>query len=226
MQNDIIHNIAYWRERLGNAAGRYDPPEICAVTKTVDADTVSLAYDAGIRVIGENRVQELMGKLERLDRRYEIHLIGRLQTNKARQIIGTVRMVQSLDRQDLAAELNRRAMQLGATLDCLAQVNIGLEPQKGGFAPDDVIPFLKRMDDFPALRVKGLMAILPVADDADALRPLFRQMRGLFERIRDMDMPSVRMETLSMGMTDDCLVAASEGATMVRLGRALFGARA
>ena len=107
----------------------------------------------------------------------------------------------------------------------LVQVNIAREPQKAGVDEDDLIPFLRRCAELPGLSVQGLMAIMPIADDPEEVRPLFRQMRRWFDRLREMDLPGVRMDILSMGMSDDCIVAAEEGATMVRLGRALFGAR-
>lgn len=221
----LEENIALWKERIGNASGRFGGAEICAVTKTVDADTINRARAAGLTIMGENRVQELLGKLDKLDPAWEIHLIGRLQTNKVHAIIDKVAMVQSLDREHLAQELDRRAAQAGRTLDVLVQVNIGREPQKAGFDEEALLPFLKDMGRYPALRVQGLMAIMPAVDDPEDVRGLFRAMRIWFERLRDMDLPGVQMNTLSMGMSDDCIVAAEEGATLVRLGRALFGQR-
>ncbi len=224
-REDILHNIGVWRERVGNASAKWGGAEICAVTKTVDAATINLAWEGGIRTLGENRVQELLGKLEQLNPDYAIHLIGRLQTNKVRAIVGRVAMVQSLDREALALELSRRAEAAGLQVPVLVQVNIGREPQKAGVDEDELMPFLRLCGALPGIRVKGLMAIMPVADDPEDVRPLFRAMRGWFDRLRDADLPGVEMQTLSMGMSDDCLVAAQEGATMVRLGRALFGAR-
>ena len=225
MNEALETNIAQWIERIGNASVRFGGAEICAVTKTVPVEIVNRAYAAGIRTIGENRVQELLSKKEALDSRYAVHLIGRLQTNKVKAMIDQVDLVQSLDRVELAQALNRRAEEAGRTLPVLMQVNIGEEAQKAGFAEEALLPFLQGIEAYPALRVQGLMAILPIADDPNDLRPLFRRMRGWFERLRDMDLPGVQMRTLSMGMSDDCIVAAEEGATMVRLGRALFGSR-
>ncbi len=224
-REDLLHNIDIWRERVGNASAKWGGAEICAVSKTVDAETVNLAWEGGIRTLGENRVQELLGKLERLNPDYEIHLIGRLQTNKVKPIVGKVAMVQSLDREALALELSRRAEAAGIQMPALVQVNIAREPQKAGVDEDELMPFLRLCGGLPGIRVKGLMAIMPVADNPEDVRPLFRRMRGWFDRLRDAGLPGVEMQTLSMGMSDDCLVAAQEGATMVRLGRALFGAR-
>ena len=224
-REDLLHNIEIWRERVGNASAKWGGAEICAVSKTVDPGTVNLAWEGGIRTLGENRVQELLGKLDALNPAYHIHLIGRLQTNKVRYIVGKVAMVQSLDREALALELSRRAEAAEIVIPALVQVNIAREPQKAGVDEEALMPFLRLCGQLPGIRVKGLMAIMPVADDPEDVRPLFRGMRGWFDRLRDAGLPGVEMETLSMGMSDDCLVAAEEGATMVRLGRALFGAR-
>ncbi len=221
----LIANIAEWRERIDEASARWGGAEICGVSKTVDPETINMAWEGGIRTLGENRVQELLGKLDRLDPRFQIHLIGQLQTNKVRQIVGKVAMIQSLDRDALAEEISRRAAAAGIEVPALVQVNIGREPQKAGVDEEELLPFLKRAAELPGLRVEGLMAIMPIADDPEDVRPLFRRMREWFDRLRDMELPGVSMNTLSMGMTDDCFVDAQEGATMVRLGRALFGAR-
>ncbi len=218
-------NIAMWRERIGNASAKWGGAEICAVTKTIDADTINRARAAGIQTIGENRVQELMSKLDRLDPAYHIHLIGQLQTNKVKTIVGRVDMVQSLDRDSLARELSKRASEANTTIPVLVQVNIAREPQKAGIDEDLLPDFIKRTSELPGIQIEGLMAIMPLTDDPETVRPYFRRMRTWFDRLKDMDYANVRMNTLSMGMSDDCLVAAEEGATMVRLGRALFGAR-
>ncbi len=221
----LLANIREWQERVAEASARWGGAEICGVSKTVDPDTVNLAWEGGIRTLGENRVQEVLGKLDRLDPRFSIHLIGQLQTNKVRQIIDKVAMIQSLDRDALADEISRRAVAAGVEMPVLVQVNIAREPQKAGIDEDLLLPFLERTAKLPGLRIEGLMAIMPIADDPEAVRPYFRRMRAWFDRLRDMDLPGVSMRTLSMGMSDDCLVAAQEGATMVRLGRALFGER-
>ena len=224
-REDLLENIRYWRERIGEASETWGGAEICAVSKTVDADTINLAWEGGIRTLGENRVQELMGKIDALNPEYKIHLIGQLQTNKVKPVIGRVAMIQSVDREALAREISRRAAQAGVEMPVLVQVNIAREPQKAGVDEEALIPLLKLCGGLPGVRVDGLMAIMPIADDPEDVRPYFRRMRGWFERQRDMDLPGVSMNTLSMGMSDDAIVAAQEGATMVRLGRALFGAR-
>ena len=224
-REDLLKNIAEWREKIGNASAKWGGAEICGVSKTIDPETINLAWEGGIRTLGENRVQELLGKLDALNPEYRIHLIGQLQTNKVKSIIDKVDMIQSVDRDALAIEIDRRAKAAGRAMPVLVQVNIAREPQKAGIAEEQLLPFLERLSGMEGLRVEGLMAIMPIAEDPEAVRPYFRRMRAWFDRLRDADLPHVRMNTLSMGMSDDCLVACEEGATMVRLGRALFGAR-
>jgi pyridoxal phosphate enzyme (YggS family) len=224
-REDLLSNIARWQARIGEASAKWGGATICGVSKTVDPDTINMAWDGGIRILGENRVQELAGKQDRLNPGFEIHLIGRLQTNKVKQAVERVAMIQSLDRESLAVEISRRAEAAGKVMPVLVQVNVAREAQKAGVDEEGLLPLLRRCAELPGLSVQGLMAIMPVSDDPEDVRPLFRQMRGWFDRLRDMDLPGIGMNTLSMGMSDDCVVAAEEGATMVRLGRALFGAR-
>ena len=224
-REELLSNIAEWRERIGEASAKWGGAEICGVSKTVDPETINMAWDGGIRTLGENRVQELVGKLDRLNPAFEIHLIGQLQTNKVKTAIDKVAMIQSLDREALALEISRRAVAAGRVMPVLVQVNIAREPQKAGIDEELLLPFLQQCAQLPGLRVEGLMAIMPIADDPEDVRPYFRRMREWFDRLRDMDLPGVQMRTLSMGMSDDAVVAAQEGATMVRLGRALLGAR-
>ena len=221
----LIANIRQWQQRIGEAAAKWGGAEICGVSKTVDPETINLAWEGGIRTLGENRVQELLGKIDRLNPDFDIHLIGRLQTNKVKSVIDRVAMIQSVDREALALEISRRAVAAGVEMPVLVQVNIAREEQKAGVDEATLVPFLKQCAALPGLKVQGLMAIMPIAGDPEDVRPYFRRMREWFERLRDMDLPGVEMRTLSMGMSDDCIVAAQEGATMVRLGRALFGDR-
>ncbi len=198
---------------------------LCGVSKTVDPETINMAWDAGIRTLGENRVQELLGKLDRLNPNFDIHLIGRLQTNKVKSVIQHVKMIQSLDREALVLEISRRAQEAGLIMPALVQVNIARETQKAGVMEEELLSFIQNLTQLPGVKVEGLMAIMPIAGEPESVRPYFRRMREWFERLRDMELPGVDMHILSMGMSDDCIVAAEEGATMVRLGRALFGAR-
>ena len=221
----LLRNIHDWQEKIGNASARWGGAEICGVSKTIDPETINMAWDGGIRTLGENRVQELMGKIDRLNPAYKIHLIGQLQTNKVKYIIDRVDMIQSVDREALAVEIDRRARAAGRVMPVLVQVNIAREPQKAGIDEAELLPFIQKLSDMQGIKVEGLMAIMPIADDPEDVRPYFRRVREWFDRLRDMDIPNVSMHTLSMGMSDDCLVACEEGATMVRLGRALFGER-
>ena len=167
-----------------------------------------------------------MGKIDDLNPDFQVHLIGSLQTNKVKYIIDRVDMVQSLDRDALAEELSRRAEAIHRVMDVLVQVNIAREPQKGGVSEEELPAFLKKCAALSGIHVRGLMAIMPLTDDPEEVRPYFKRMRAWFDRLREQDMDNISMDILSMGMSGDCIVAAQEGATMVRLGRALFGARA
>lgn len=222
----MIERVKDYQKRLAEASDKWGGVEICAVTKTMDAETANLAYEAGLRTIGENRVQEVVEKLPYLNPEYKIHLIGQLQTNKVKYIINSVSMIQSLDRDSLAVEINRQAVKAGVVMPVLVQVNIAEEPQKGGISEEELLPFLERISTMDGIAVKGLMAIMPQADDPETIRPYFRRMREWFDRLQENPIPGVSMEVLSMGMSHDCIVAAEEGSTMVRLGTALFGKRA
>ena len=224
-QEALLKNIHDWQQKIGEASAKWGGAEICGVSKTIDPETINMAWDGGIRTLGENRVQELMSKIDLLNPDYKIHLIGQLQTNKVKYIVDRVDMIQSVDRDALADEIDRRATAAGRVMPVLVQVNIAKEPQKAGIDEEGLLPFIRRLSGMRGLRVDGLMAIMPIADDPEAVRPYFRRMREWFDRLKDMDIPNVSMNTLSMGMSDDCLVACEEGATMVRLGRALFGER-
>ena len=216
MEREILEkNLREVRARLDAASRRWGHVDICAVTKTVDAQTINLACELGVRVIGENRVQELAGKYDQLDR----------QLNKVKQVLPLVKMIQSLDRRELLYETDRRAQAMGITMPVLVQVNIAKEPQKPGVFEEDLEAFVREAAELNGVRVQGLMAIMPLVDDPEEVRPCFRRMRTWFDRLREADIPGARMEILSMGMTGDYIVAAEEGATMVRPGRGLFGAR-
>ena len=224
-RNQIIENIALWRQRIAQASGEWGQCEICAVTKTQSADTINIAHEGGLVTIGENRVQELMDKYDYLNPAFDVHLIGSLQSNKVKYIIDKVSVIQSLDRLSLAEEISRRAAACEKQMGCLVQVNIAREPQKGGIDEEQLEEFIRACSRMDGLRIRGLMAIMPLTDQPEALRPYFRRMRTWFDRLRQENINNTSMDILSMGMSGDCIVAAQEGATMVRLGRALFGAR-
>lgn len=227
MDEELNKRVQLIREKLECAAverwGR--APEIIAVSKSVAAAQVNQAKDAGITHLGENRVQEILEKLPHLDASFQIDLIGQLQNNKVKYIIDKVAMIQSLDRESLAQEIDRRAQQHGLKMPVLIQVNIGNEPQKGGIAVEDLFSFARKAAQLPGLEIRGLMAVMPFLQDDDALRPYFIQMRKLFEELRNEAIDGTHIEELSMGMSGDYELAAQEGATHVRIGSAIFGAR-
>ncbi len=170
-------------------------------------------------------MQELLAKRAALNPGFDIHLIGRLQTNKVRQALPAVSMIQSLDRMELLNEIDRRALALGLRMPVLVQVNIAREPQKAGVFEEELEAFVREAASRGGVSVEGVMAVMPLVPHPEDIRPHFRAMRAWFDRLRDAQIPGADMRVLSMGMSDDCLVAAEEGATMVRLGRALFGER-
>lgn len=227
MDEELHARVAAIRARLERASlerwGRV--PQIIAVSKTVPAQRVNAVLSEGIVRLGENRVQELMEKKPHLDASFQIDLIGRLQNNKVKTIINQVHMIQSVDRESLAQEIDRRAQQHGLRMPVLIQVNIGREPQKGGVDPDGLNGFVRYAAGLPGLDVRGLMAVMPDLKDEDQLRPYFARMRRLFDELRQEAIDGVTMEELSMGMSGDYELAAEQGATVVRIGSAIFGRR-
>ncbi len=207
---------------LANCWDKSNPPSLVAVTKTVDANAINLLPALGQFDIGENRAQAIVEKLPQISKNMNIHYIGRLQTNKIRYIINHVCLIHSLDRLSLADELNKQALKLGLNIPVLVQVNIAQEAQKTGFAKDEAYSLIKNANKYPALSVKGLMAMMPFIDDELQLAGYFKAMRNMFDDIKQSAYPNVVMEHLSMGMTNDFKIAVSEGSTMVRVGSALF----
>jgi len=221
----LADNLRTCRSRLDEASARWGTVAICAVTKTQDAQTINMAYDEGVRIIGENRVQEAREKFPALNPDFSLHIIGQLQTNKVKYLLGMAKMIQSLDRIELAREIDLRAQAAGIRMPVLVQVNIAREPQKAGVSEEDLESFLRETARLDGLSIEGLMAIMPLTNDQEALRPFFRRMRVWYDRLRGEAIRGVDMRVLSMGMSGDFTTAAEEGATMVRLGSAIFGAR-
>ena len=206
-------------ERAAQRAGRKpDDVLLIAVSKTVEIERITLAVEAGVKALGENRVQEAKEKIAALGRPVPWHLIGSLQTNKAKEAVHCFDWIHSVDREWLARELDRRAHQAGHVLKVLVQVNVGDEPQKGGAQPAELKRLLDAITGCRNLDVRGLMCIPPAVENAEASRPWFRRLREL----RD----ASGLEHCSMGMSGDFEVAIEEGATMVRVGTAIFGPRA
>ncbi|MDR2932778.1 MAG: YggS family pyridoxal phosphate-dependent enzyme [Oscillospiraceae bacterium] len=219
----IRHNI----EEAAAAANR-DPAAVTmmAVTKTVSAEDVNAAIRQGVTVLGENRAQELLGKYDAYERENcEIHFIGHLQSNKVRQIINKVSMIQSVDSLKLASEIGRQAVAAGGVLDVLIEVNIGGEASKSGVLPAAVPDFAMEIDGLEGLRLRGLMTIPPICDKIEESERYFERARKLFVDMKDKNRDNRAIDILSMGMSGDYPAAIRQGATLIRLGTALFGAR-
>ncbi len=204
------------------------PPgvELVAAAKTRTAAEVLEAVEAGVRVVGMNYVQEAAALLPEIGRRVRWHLIGHLQTNKAKKAVELFDLVETVDSLDLGRELDKRAAAAGRSLDILVEVNSGREPQKAGIMPDDAEALVRALAALPRLRVLGLMTMGPFEGDPEDSRPYFKETRRVFESLKAAAVPGIEMRLLSMGMSHSWRVAVEEGATLVRLGTALFGPRA
>ncbi|MBP3636026.1 MAG: YggS family pyridoxal phosphate-dependent enzyme [Clostridia bacterium] len=224
---DLSQRVETVRANLASASGgKYPVPKLIAVTKTHPVEAILPLQKLGIVDVGENRTQEIVEKREFLKENFQIHLIGRLQSNKVKYIIEDVCLIHSLDRMSLAEEINRQAQMHEKVMPVLVQVSPAGEEQKGGMPPEAVLPFLREAAKMPGLQIRGLMAVMPLSHDEQYLSGLFADMRILFERLRSEAVQGVAMEELSMGMSGDYLLAARHGATMVRVGSAIFGPRA
>lgn len=197
---------------------------LLAATKTVDADTINYAIEKGITHIGENRVQELISKHGLLKPAHS-HFIGHLQTNKVKDIIDKVEMIESVDSIRLANEISKQAQKRGIVMDALLEINIGGEESKSGFSPEDAEKAVGEIAKLDGIRVKGLMTIPPATDLPEESRKYFREMYKLFIDIRGKNIDNSSMSVLSMGMSNDFDIAVEEGANLVRVGTSLFGRR-
>ena len=226
----IAENIARIRAQMAEAAlaaGR-NPDEIklCAATKMNDADAVRSAIAAGVDVCGENRVQELTQKLAQ--KAYvgaPVHFIGHLQTNKVRQVVGKVDLIQSVDSERLLRAIHKEAAKQGLVQNILLEVNIGEEASKSGFSVDDVLPLVDKAPEFPNICIKGLMAIPPISQNPGENLKFFQKMFQLSVDISKKIEDNVKVDCLSMGMSGDFADAIAAGSTMIRVGTAIFGAR-
>jgi len=199
---------------------------LVAVTKTATVEQIKEAISAGVKTIGENKVQEAKGKYQVLSADIadiEWHLVGHLQTNKVKYAIEIFDLIHSVDSIKLAEEIDKRSLQFGIMTNILVEVNVSGEETKYGIKPEEVEPFLKEISEFSRIKVRGLMTIAPIAEDKEEVRPYFRKLRELSEKIENKNIKNVKMDYLSMGMTDDFEVAIEEGANMVRIGRGIFG---
>lgn len=223
-------NFSEIQERISRAAERsgrrFEEITLLAATKTVPQQVIAHAIEQGIACVGENRVQELLEKYDSLEHtRCDIQFIGRLQTNKVKYLMGKVSCIQSVDSLRLAREISRQCVQAQMEMKILVEVNIGREESKGGIMPEALLEFVDQVRELPGIRIQGLMAIPPNTGDSTELFRYFSDMREYYVDIRDKKLDNVNMNCLSMGMSSDYSLAIECGATMVRIGSALFGKR-
>ena len=225
----ISENLKRVRERIARAAERAGRQArdvtLVAVSKTVPAKAIGEAVEAGVRVLGENRVQEAETKVDNVNHAVEWHLVGHLQRNKVKSALRMFEMIHSVDSLRLATEIGKRAVQAGVSARTLVQVNTSGADSQFGAAPDEAVDLVGRISEVEGVGVEGLMTIGLFLPDPEAVRPCFVQLRELREEIAAARIPGVSMAHLSMGMTGDFEVAIEEGATMVRVGSAVFGSR-
>jgi pyridoxal phosphate enzyme (YggS family) len=219
----VLGNIRRAAERVGRNP---DGIRLVAATKTVSAERIQEGIAAGLTLLGENRMQEALAKMACLaDAPVRWHFIGQLQRRKVRSIIGLFDMIHSVDSVELAQEIDRRAGEAGMAQPILLEVNMGGESTKAGFQPNEIERQIPVLGALPHVRIQGLMTIPPLTPEPEQARSYFRGLRELAGRIADQGVPSVTMQELSMGMSHDYEVAIEEGATLVRVGTAIFGAR-
>ena len=223
----IKNNLEIINEKIKKAAlkANRNPEEIklVAVTKTATTEQIEEAINAGVKIIGENRVQDAKEKFQILTADIEWHLIGHLQTNKAKYAVEIFNCIHSVDSIKLAQEIDKRSKQFGKIMDVLVEVNVSGEETKYGIKPEEVESFLKEISQFPRIWVRGLMTIAPMVKDKEETRPYFRKLRELSKEIKSKNIKNIKMDYLSMGMTEDFDIAIEEGANMVRVGRGIFG---
>jgi pyridoxal phosphate enzyme (YggS family) len=227
---EIPRRLAGVRERIADAAGRSgrQPGDVrlIAISKTHPIDAVRAAAEAGQRDFGENKVQEALQKIaQSADTDLRWHLVGHLQSNKARKAAGAVHVIHAIDSVDLLRKVDQAAAEAGRTIEALVQVDLALEATKFGAPEDALRGIFAAADSCAAARLAGLMLLPPLAENPEEARPWFVRLRGVRDRLRDAGVPAERLRELSMGMSHDFAVAVEEGATMVRVGTAIFGER-
>lgn len=231
MQNTIIENLNTILNRIKNACekSRRNPQEVklLMATKTVSPEDIKIALNTGQTLIAENKVQELKEKHEALkDTPHTSHFIGHLQTNKVKDVIKYgVSCVQSVDRLELAEKLHQRLQQENKTMEVLIQVNTSAEESKFGISPDQALDLVKQVSQLDTLKIKGLMTIGLFSSDEDKVRTCFQLLKDIQQKIIAENIPNVEMQELSMGMSGDLEIAIAEGATIIRVGTAIFGER-
>jgi len=228
-----MQQIGYNLERLHlsiqeacKSAGRSSSEiTLVAVTKTFPVEAIEQAILYGVTTIGENRVQEAAEKYRQIGTKVQWHLIGHLQSNKAKKAVEIFSLIHSVDSIELAHEVGRRAVQTSKVQDILIEVNTSGESQKYGFEPEQVNGALSKIKDIEGIRVLGLMTVGPLTDDAALVRGSFKRLKRMFEELKAQALPNIEMKYLSMGMSGDYRVAIEEGSTMIRVGSAIFGNR-
>jgi PLP dependent protein len=230
VQNTIAGNVSRILDNIRSAAlrsgRRADAIRLVAATKLVSVERIKEAVSAGVTIFGENRLQEALPKIEQLGHEAVAwHFIGRLQRRKVKAVVGRFALIHSVDSIELAEEINRRAEEAGMRQSVLLEVNIAGEGTKGGFAPLAIADACGRLGSLPHVAVKGLMTVPPLNPDSAQTRVYFRQLRELAQSLTGSGLVTINMDELSMGMSADYQVAVEEGATLVRIGTAIFGAR-
>ena len=225
----IADNIKIVENDIKNACEKVnrDPKDITliAVTKTLGTDIINEALETGVKNIGENKVQEIMEKYDKIEYAPNWHLIGHLQTNKVKYIIDKVDLIHSLDSLKLAKEIDKRARNTNRIMDVLIQINIANEETKFGLSYNELDNFIREIATYENIRVQGLMAIVPYVINPEEVRPYFRKMKEIFDGLENSPYENINMKYLSMGMTNDYQVAIEEGSNMVRIGTGIFGER-
>ena len=226
MIRDQLHDVEKKIQAACERAGRKrEEVTLIAVSKTKPVEVLQEAYDLGVRVFGENKVQELTEKYDALPRDIRWHMIGHLQTNKVKYIVEKAELIHSVDSLRLAQAIEKEAAKRERTVDILVEVNVAEEESKFGVRVDEVIPFIEKLALFSHIHVCGLMTIAPFVENPDENRPIFKNLHKLSVDIAHKNIDNVNVNILSMGMTNDYEVAIEEGATMVRVGTGIFGAR-
>ena len=225
----VAENLAQVQKNIEESCGNVnrDPGEVTliAVSKTKPVEMLREAYDAGARVFGENKVQEIVDKYDHMPSDVKWHMIGHLQRNKVKYIVDKVAMIHSVDSFRLAETIEKEAAKKNVTVPILIEVNVAQEESKYGLKPEEVLPFIEEIADFSHIQIKGLMTIAPYVENAEENREIFRELKKLSVDIAAKNINNVRMAILSMGMTGDYEVAVEEGATLVRVGTGIFGER-
>lgn len=219
---EVEHKIQAACERSGR---KREDVTLIAVSKTKPVEVLKEAYDAGVRVFGENKVQELADKYEALPKDIRWHMIGHLQTNKVKYIVDKVECIHSVDSLKLAEVIEKEAAKKNCKVNILIEVNVAQEESKFGISMDEVIPLIEKISSFPHISIQGLMTIAPFVENAEENRTIFKNLHKLSVDIMSKNIDNVNVSILSMGMTNDYEVAIEEGATMVRVGTGIFGAR-